>query len=148
MKRVGLFWRLFPSYLIIAVIALGGMYFYASYKITDFYYLRSEKNLESNALLVKHFFFENGKIKNKAEIDGICKTLYKDSGVRITIITPAGVVLGDSMENPARMENHSDRPEVIRRQHCLCRSARFERGKNISDHQGFAFRSVRGRRFI
>jgi two-component system phosphate regulon sensor histidine kinase PhoR len=95
MKRVGLFWRLFPSYLIIAVIALGGMYFYASYKITDFYYLRSEKNLESNALLVKHFFFENGKIKNKAEIDGICKTLYKDSGVRITIITPAGVVLGD-----------------------------------------------------
>jgi two-component system phosphate regulon sensor histidine kinase PhoR len=114
MKRVGLFWRLFPSYLIIAVIALGGMYFYASYKITDFYYLRSEKNLESNALLVKHFFFENGKIKNKAEIDGICKTLYKDSGVRITIITPAGVVLGDSMENPARMENHSDRPEVIK----------------------------------
>jgi two-component system phosphate regulon sensor histidine kinase PhoR len=31
---------------------------------------------------------------------------------RVTIINPTGVVLGDSAEDPAGMENHLDRPEV------------------------------------
>jgi two-component system phosphate regulon sensor histidine kinase PhoR len=31
---------------------------------------------------------------------------------RVTIISPTGVVLGDSAEDPARMENHLNRPEV------------------------------------
>lgn len=34
------------------------------------------------------------------------------SGYRLTIIDPDGVVLADSHQDPAVMENHSDRPEV------------------------------------
>jgi two-component system phosphate regulon sensor histidine kinase PhoR len=37
-----------------------------------------------------------------------------DSGsVRVTIVDPGGVVLADSHQDPATMENHADRPEVI-----------------------------------
>lgn len=113
MKRMGLFWRLYPSYLLIAVISLGGMYFYASYRIIDFYYQRSERNLKANALLAQNYFVKDGGLIQRAELDRLCKTLYKNSGVRITVITPAGVVLGDSMEDPEKMENHADRPEII-----------------------------------
>lgn len=112
MKRIGLFWRLYPTYLLIAVIALAGMIFYASDRITDFYYYRSKVNLEAEARLIESLFFENGFTKDRTIIDAICKKMFKDSGIRITVINPAGEVLGDSMENPLRMENHSDRPEV------------------------------------
>jgi len=33
-------------------------------------------------------------------------------GARVTIIAPDGTILGDSLENPAVMENHANRPEV------------------------------------
>jgi two-component system phosphate regulon sensor histidine kinase PhoR len=33
-------------------------------------------------------------------------------GIRATVIAENGIVLADSEENPARMENHSDRPEI------------------------------------
>lgn len=112
MKRIGLFWKLYPSYLLIAIIALGGMYFYASDKITDFYYNRSKLNLETSARLAESYFFDNGKLKDRASIDALCRKLFKDSGIRITVISTSGEVLGDSIENPAKMENHSDRPEI------------------------------------
>jgi two-component system phosphate regulon sensor histidine kinase PhoR len=44
--------------------------------------------------------------------DALAKTLGQEIESRVTIIAPDGVVLGDSMENPAAMENHAARPEV------------------------------------
>jgi len=35
-----------------------------------------------------------------------------ESGARVTVVGPDGTVLADSDEDPARMENHGDRPEV------------------------------------
>jgi len=34
------------------------------------------------------------------------------TATRLTVILPSGVVIGDSDEDPSRMENHADRPEV------------------------------------
>jgi len=112
MKRIRLFWQLYPSYLTIAVISLAGMFFYASYRITDFYYFRTEKNLEANAYIASNAFFPNDVLKDPASIDAICKSLHKDSEIRFTVISAVGDVLGDSIEDPVKMENHSDRPEV------------------------------------
>jgi two-component system, OmpR family, phosphate regulon sensor histidine kinase PhoR len=38
----------------------------------------------------------------------------REAGVRLTVIDPRGVVLADSEEDPAKMANHADRPEVAR----------------------------------
>lgn len=45
--------------------------------------------------------------------DALAKILGKEIDSRITIISTNGTVLGDSIEDPAGMENHSNRPEVI-----------------------------------
>ena len=45
--------------------------------------------------------------------DALAKRLGEQIGARITIINKDGVVLGDSEEDPATMDNHADRPEVI-----------------------------------
>src|SRR5450830_558713 len=48
-----------------------------------------------------------------SEVDGLAKRLGHESGVRVTIISPRGVVLGDSESDPVTMENHANRPEVL-----------------------------------
>jgi two-component system, OmpR family, phosphate regulon sensor histidine kinase PhoR len=44
--------------------------------------------------------------------DALAKRLGREIATRITIITPEGVVLGDTDRAPADMENHASRPEV------------------------------------
>ena len=50
---------------------------------------------------------------NAAQIDALSKRLGQDTQTRITIIRWDGLVLGDSDESPANMENHANRPEFI-----------------------------------
>ncbi|HEX5216577.1 MAG TPA: ATP-binding protein [Vicinamibacterales bacterium] len=45
-------------------------------------------------------------------LDPLTERLGVEGGVRVTIIAPDGRVLGDSDDDPARMENHANRPEV------------------------------------
>ena len=46
-------------------------------------------------------------------VDALCKEVGKTSTARITVILPSGTVIGDSHDDPARMDNHALRPEVI-----------------------------------
>ena len=47
------------------------------------------------------------------DLDALAKKLGNQTGTRITIIAIDGTVLGDSNEDPANMENHATRPEVM-----------------------------------
>lgn len=48
----------------------------------------------------------------KAQIDEKIKELSSRIDLRVTVIDATGTVIADSENNPALMENHSDRPEV------------------------------------
>lgn len=50
---------------------------------------------------------------NTVVVDALCKSLGQVSGTRITVILPSGVVIGDTDEEPANMENHDGRPEIL-----------------------------------
>jgi two-component system phosphate regulon sensor histidine kinase PhoR len=72
-----------------------------------------ELQLTNQAQLVgdaNESYFTIGQIEN---IDTLAKRLGEQIDTRITIIDKEGVVLGDSEKDPAVMENHSNRPEVI-----------------------------------
>jgi two-component system phosphate regulon sensor histidine kinase PhoR len=47
-----------------------------------------------------------------AALDALAKRIGRDTATRLTIIRRDGVVLGDSDQSPALMDNHADRPEV------------------------------------
>ena len=47
-------------------------------------------------------------------IDLLCKKIGKHASTRVTVILPSGMVIGDSEHNPAKMDNHVDRPEVVK----------------------------------
>lgn len=50
---------------------------------------------------------------NSAAVDSLCDEYGALSEMRITVIDSDGSVVGDSEEDPSKMENHADRPEVI-----------------------------------
>ncbi len=47
-----------------------------------------------------------------AAVDAFTKRLGRESAARVTVIAPDGTVLGDSENDPTRLDNHAGRPEV------------------------------------
>jgi two-component system phosphate regulon sensor histidine kinase PhoR len=45
-------------------------------------------------------------------VDRLCKDLGKLTSFRFTVVLPGGKVIGDSLKDPATMDNHGNRPEI------------------------------------
>ena len=112
MPRKRLIWRLFPSYLLVTLLSLLALTWYATASWRQFYLEQTEIDLKNRALLVQDYLRGDLSAAKIPEIDRLCKNLGRLTATRLTVILPSGQVLGDSEENPARMENHGDRPEV------------------------------------
>jgi len=113
MRRRRLIWYLFPSYLLIVVFSLGAVAWYASRAVPELYVDQKRASLETVAYLIDaqiEMAYESGDF---SEVDAKCKRLGRAGATRITVILPSGRVVGDSEEEPSRMENHAHRPEVI-----------------------------------
>ncbi len=111
MARKRLIWQLFPSYLLITLTSLLAVTWYASRSWRQFYLGQTAGDLESRARLVERQI--RGKLTAAGpQIDILCKDLGRLTATRFTVILPSGAVVGDTDEDPARMDNHGDRPEV------------------------------------
>lgn len=121
-KQRKLIWYLYPSYVLIVVIALVTVLLYTSTWLKQFYSQRTEQQLEAHARLFRTLLEEKvmadsssvpeDQRMNDADVDGLCKTVGEQLTTRITVILASGRVIGDSMENPANMDNHANRPEI------------------------------------
>jgi two-component system phosphate regulon sensor histidine kinase PhoR len=111
MFKKRLLWQLYPPFLLIIVISVVGIAWYASLSFHKFYINQVDEGLKSRAYLVEKQISTNLAKRNFAEIDNFCKQVATASSTRITVILPDGEVIADSDEIPARMKNHADRPE-------------------------------------
>ena len=113
MARKRLIWQLYFTYLLVIVAALAAATWYFSASFRQFYIKQTADKLSTLAKVYSDQIVPLVQESKNDEIDSLCKKFGKLSTVRITIITPSGVVLGDSEQDPAKIENHSDRPEFI-----------------------------------
>jgi two-component system phosphate regulon sensor histidine kinase PhoR len=112
MPPIKLVWRLFPAFILIAVICLlAGTWFTASSWRT-FYVKQLAADLENRALLVEAYLQEARPSPEESRINEFCGKLGKLTGTRLTVILPSGKVVGDSEKDPRQMDNHGDRPEI------------------------------------
>lgn len=83
----------------------------SSRSVHEFHLEQTAENLEARAKLVRAhagpLVTEGGFVR----ADSLCKLLGRSSQTRITIMLPSGDVVADSDDDPAGMQNHSDRPE-------------------------------------
>ncbi len=114
MVQKKLIWQLYPSFLVVTLVAVIAVTAYCSGFFRQVYHNQVREALDQLAgvtveqvRMVLHTEGPNG-------LDGLCKRLASSGkgGMRLTIIAPSGKVLGDSHENPAVMDDHSDRPEI------------------------------------
>jgi two-component system phosphate regulon sensor histidine kinase PhoR len=112
-RKRRLLWQLFPSYLFITLIAMAAVTWYASGAFRRFFLEQTASDLEARARLVESQILPYLDPMDETHIDLLCKRIGKHKLTRLTIIHPSGAVMGDSEEDPARMDTHVDRPEVI-----------------------------------
>jgi len=112
-KKKRLLQHLFPSYLLITLISLVAVTWFASSSIRNFFLEQTAADLLTRARLLENQIPQFlGPLENRL-IDAMCKEIGVSSATRITVILPSGRVIGDSDEDPAIMDNHALRPEVI-----------------------------------
>lgn len=113
MHHKRLIWQLYPSQLLITIIALLVAAGYGAYALRTFQLNQTAAGLEARAHLAQETVLA---LLSKGDLLGLrsfCTAAGKSSATRLTVIAVGGEVLADSEEEPGRMENHGDRPEII-----------------------------------
>ncbi len=113
MRRRQLLWQLYPAYLLIALVALASLTWYASSALRAFYLDRAADDLQARAMLLDEPIRAAFIAGDRPHSDALCKRLGVRARMRITMVLPDGRVVGDTRETPASMYSHADRPEVV-----------------------------------
>jgi two-component system phosphate regulon sensor histidine kinase PhoR len=112
MRRRRLVAQLFPSYLVIVLLALLAVTWYVSQAWRQSFLEQTAGDLKVRAHLAQPQIQVRLRPLDEAAVDRLCKELGQLSATRLTVILPSGRVVGDSDNNPAQMDNHGDRPEI------------------------------------
>ncbi len=113
MHHKRLIWQLYPSQLLITLAALLAFTWYGTSSIRSFQLSETAASLEAQAHLVAGTVGAYLGHDDLAGLESFCREAAKKTSTRLTVIGADGKVLADSDEDPARMENHNDRPEIM-----------------------------------
>ncbi|MEX2212840.1 MAG: ATP-binding protein [Phycisphaeraceae bacterium] len=119
MPRRRLIWKFAPAYLLIIGLSTATVAWWAGDEVRQFYHARTRDELRSQAELMARqiaplILADNGDDAGNGDaIQKLATELGRISAARVTVIAASGKVLGDSQENPAVMDNHATRPEVV-----------------------------------
>jgi two-component system phosphate regulon sensor histidine kinase PhoR len=104
--------RITISFILVVVVSMGvlGAYLVNSTRNTELANLRSQ--LENEARITAEASLPAFLVQG-SDVDALAKKLGNEIETRVTIIALNGTVLGDSHQDPATMENHATRPEVM-----------------------------------
>jgi len=112
MKKKKLIWQLFPTYLLVTLLALVTITVSYSREMKKFFLDHTAAELTSRAYLILPQLKNLLAARDYSAINQTVNTQAKYAATRITVILPSGVVIGDSDESPVQMDNHANRPEI------------------------------------
>jgi two-component system phosphate regulon sensor histidine kinase PhoR len=106
-------WRIAVPYLILILLAMGGMSFYLSNVVRQAYLDELQEKLTAEAQLIGDAV-ETVPVWDAAggKFDGLAQHYADLLDARVTFIDAQGRVLGDSHADWFQMDNHLNRPEV------------------------------------
>ena len=114
MREPKLIWQLFPTNILILLGAMLAVAWYGTHSLRIFYVKQMAGNLEAQAFLVQPQVSQYLKKKSFDGLAGYCSQSSRNVFTRLTVVDLQGNVLCDSDRNPAAMENHANRPEIVR----------------------------------
>ena len=111
MKRI-LLSRVFAGFALLTFLSLLAFFIYTLDVARGMSFDGFARALEQAALTAKAAAAPLMAHGRSPDLDALTSAMAREGRDRITLIDARGVVLADSEEDPARMENHSLRPEV------------------------------------
>ena len=111
-RRKRIFWKLFPGSVATLLAAVLAVIWYSSATVQRYHFRETEDYLTGLARLLALQIARAPDLVSAASADPYCKEAGRSADARVTIILNSGKVIGDSSEDPARMGNHADRPEI------------------------------------
>ncbi len=113
MHNKKLIWQIYPANLLIILLAVVIVTWYGTMTIREFHHQQIADNLEARAVLLKGQVLAYISNNDFTGLNQFCIETGKRIATRITVTNAAGSVWADSEEDPSKMENHADRPEIM-----------------------------------
>lgn len=113
MRKRKLVWQLFITYLSINIIAVVTVSILLSLYFRSFHVNQESNDLLKRATLINENIYNDFSAGDLDSLSELCASLGAKTETRITVILPSGKVICDTEEDPAGMDNHADRPEII-----------------------------------
>ena len=113
MIRSTFFWKLYASYALLVVVGVMAVGALASRRVADEVFGDTETALRARAALMAEIAIPALDGDDGAPLQRAVTRLGRETATRFTVMAADGSVLADSEEDPAGMDNHGSRPEVI-----------------------------------
>jgi len=107
-----LFWKIFVAYALLSIVSAVGFAMILSSREQTLVTRQIEKRLHDSASVLRSRLPDLFTKGAPATLSADLEELARQNGTRFTLIAEDGTVLGDSAEDPRRMNNHHDRNEV------------------------------------
>jgi len=109
--RSNFFYKITFSHIMVVLFALFTVSLLALPRLESFYVSNLEDHLKVQGRLLAELVSVQYE-PDIAPMQPLAERAAKESKTRVTIVSSAGVVLGDSENNPSQLENHRTRPEI------------------------------------
>ena len=113
MHHKKLIWQIFPSSLVVILAAITVVTWYGSSSLQSFYYEQMGSALEDRASLIKDRVSQLMFSDKIDDLRAFSRKVGRQASTRITVIDLDGKVVADSNEDPATMDLHGTRPEIL-----------------------------------
>jgi two-component system phosphate regulon sensor histidine kinase PhoR len=111
-RRPKLAWQIFPYFLLITLLSLWGLGWFATRQLRQFQLTQLRQDLEARAALLRDLVAPHMQNDLQA-VSSLCQHVSEDTHSRATVVLPGGAVIGESHHELRELENHGDRPEVV-----------------------------------
>ncbi len=113
MFRSAFFRTLFLPFLVVIVVATAGLGVFAAIRLRWVYLDSRKTSLRAELQLTASIIRDDMAAGRYEQVQRKITEIGKQVGCRVTVIGSDGKVLGDNWADPAGMENHLNRPEVV-----------------------------------
>jgi len=94
MQTRRIFWKIYPSYLIIILLSLAAVFLISSAAMTRFYHRQTAESLGLQAIFIEEKVRDAFQSSNKDELEHLAEMLGGRTPARVTLVLPDGTVAG------------------------------------------------------
>jgi len=113
MRRTRFVWKLYTGFMILILLTAILTGVFVARGIESDSLREIETNLKAKAVFLRNIYGESLSSGSVGSLQARVAAMGHETGTRLTVARADGVVVADSEADPAWMDNHADRPEIV-----------------------------------